>query len=132
MLLLKLIAGLATVAAMLPLPAHEPAAFLTVPQRDEWRATHDPPSVSVSADGRYLAFASYAPLVPADTNRRRDIYVLDRTTGKVTLETVMADGSAADADSDHPGISADGAVLVYRRTRRRRCRRPIRQCRMSS
>ena len=91
MLLLKLIAGLATVAAMLPLPAHEPAAFLTVPQRDEWRATHDPPSVSRQRR-RPVSGVRVVCAAPADTNRRRDIYVLDRTTGKVTLETVMADG----------------------------------------
>jgi Tol biopolymer transport system component len=69
--------------------------------------------VSVSANGRYLAFESYAQLVPADTNGRRDIYVLDRATGKVTLETALADGRAAEADSGHPGLSADGELLVY-------------------
>jgi len=113
MVVLKLIGYVAAVAAVLPLPANEPASFITVPQHDQWRAAHDPPSVSVSANGRYVAFESYAQLVPADTNRRRDIYVLDRTTGKVTLETAPADGRAGEADSGHPGLSADGELLVY-------------------
>lgn len=37
---------------------------------------------ALSADGRYVAFESYASnLVPGDTNKDRDIFVHDRMTG---------------------------------------------------
>lgn len=87
-----------------------------VPQRDASRAYIDVPTIAVSASGRYVAFVSYAPLVPADVNRGRDVYVLDRVTGAVTLESVAADGRPANGDSGHPGISGDGRYLVYQST----------------
>lgn len=81
-------------------------------QHDPWRTPLGPPSVAVSEDGRYVAFASYARLAPADTNSRLDVYVLDRSDGHVTLES-PAGVVAADVDSSHPRISADGRFLVY-------------------
>lgn len=69
--------------------------------------------VSLSADGRYVAFESRAALVPADTNRDGDIYVLDRTTRRVTLESVTFDGGAANGTSTEPHLSADGRWLVF-------------------
>jgi Tol biopolymer transport system component len=70
------------------------------------------PPVDVSADGRYVAFTSYSRLVPADTNDTRDVYLLDRSTGTVTLESV-AFGGIVGKDSDHPDLSDDGRFLVY-------------------
>ena len=87
--------------------------FMTIAQRDPHRTFLDPPSVAISADGRYVALTSYERLAPADTNDCRDVYVLDRTNGKVTLESLTPDGRAAAADSEHPGISGDGRFLVY-------------------
>jgi Tol biopolymer transport system component len=69
--------------------------------------------VSISASGRYLAFVSRARLAPADTDDLRDIYVLDRSTGAVTLESLLADGRALDGASQHPGLSGDGRYLVF-------------------
>src|SRR5688500_5155937 len=77
------VAGAIVLAIALRLPQSE--AVVTLAQRDEWRSYSDASSAAVSADGRYVAFASYAQLVPADLNRVRDIYVLDRTEGGVTL-----------------------------------------------
>src|SRR5947208_3706420 len=88
-------------------------AFVTVAEQDSQRSPLDSPEVAVSADGRFVAFVSYVRLVPADTNARRDVYVLDRTSGHVSLESVGADGITADVDSQHPSISADGAMLAY-------------------
>jgi Tol biopolymer transport system component len=68
--------------------------------------------VDVTADGRYLAFTSYSRLVLADANDWRDVYVLDRTTGSVTLESPTFDGIVG-SNSDNPGLSDDGRVLVY-------------------
>ena len=101
------------VAAALGFALAEPEPLITLVQRDAGRSNSDPPSAAVSADGRYVAFASYARLVPADTNNVRDIYLLDRSDGVVTLESVTPSGAASDHDSTHPGLSADGRFLVY-------------------
>jgi Tol biopolymer transport system component len=113
MLLLKVMAAAATVAVVLPQPVDDARSLVTIAQRDEWRTAHDPPSVSISENGRYVAFASYAQLVPLDDDRQRDVYVLDRATGQVTLESAADEIGAANADSIHPRLSADGQLLVY-------------------
>src|SRR5438309_4016227 len=82
-------------------------AFVTIAEQDSQRSPLDSPEVAVSADGRFVAFVSFVQLVPADANARRDVYVLDRTSGHVSLESVGMDGITADVDSQHPSISAD-------------------------
>ena len=47
---------------------------------------------AVSSDGRIVAFVSDARLLPDDANGVADIYVLDRATQAVTLETGAAAG----------------------------------------
>jgi Tol biopolymer transport system component len=86
-----------------------PPEFLTVAQRDGVRSVRAPRTADVSADGRLVAFESLARLVPADTDDHLDIYVLDRTTRLVTLESETAD----DALHSHPRISGDGRYLVF-------------------
>jgi Tol biopolymer transport system component len=103
----------AVVGLLLQPPVPQPDVLITVPQRDAWRFATSPASASVSADGRYVALTSYASLVPADTNGRGDIYVLDRVSGIVTLESVMADGRALVGDSRYPRLSGDGRCLVF-------------------
>ena len=68
----------------------------------------------VSADGRYVAFASQASnLVPMDTNATSDVFVRDRRSG--TTERVSVDGSGGEADawSGSPSISADGRYVAF-------------------
>jgi Tol biopolymer transport system component len=110
---MRTIAVAMTAAAALTLSAVESPHMLTVVQQDSQRSPFDAPSVAVSADGRFVAFVSYARLAPADTNGVSDIYVLDRASGQTTLESLASDGSASAADSDHPAISGDGTLLVY-------------------
>ena len=100
-------------AAALRVQPEGPVALVTVAQGDEWRSYLDKPAIAVSADARYVALASYRPLVPADTNGRADIYLLDRATGSVSLESLAPDGRMSDVDSAHPGVSGDGQLLVY-------------------
>ena len=71
-----------------------------------------PATVDVSADGRFVAFESAAALVPADRNRSVDIYVLDRSTGHVTLESVVSNATVGDGTT-HPRLSGDGRFLVF-------------------
>lgn len=70
---------------------------------------------SISADGRFVAFATYATnLVPADANANiSDIVVHDRQTGLNQLASVNSDGVQSDASSELPSISADGSVVAY-------------------
>jgi Tol biopolymer transport system component len=93
--------------------AGERQSMVTVGQGDAWRADLDVPSAAVSGDGRFIAFTSYLPLVAADVNARRDVYVLDCADGRITLESLSPSGRLWDADSGAPAISADGWTLVY-------------------
>ncbi|MBO9523679.1 MAG: PD40 domain-containing protein [Nocardioidaceae bacterium] len=69
---------------------------------------------TVSADGRYVAFASFAKdLVPGDTNHKSDIFVRDRTAGTTERISVDNDGGEADNTSTQPEISADGQYVAY-------------------
>jgi len=52
--------------------------------------------VSLSADGRFVAFRSRASnLVPHDTNRALDVFEHDRVTGRTTRISVASDGAQA-------------------------------------
>ncbi|HVW34731.1 MAG TPA: S-layer protein, partial [Acidimicrobiia bacterium] len=66
-------------------------------------------SPSLSADGRFVAFASEATaLVPGDHNRKEDVFVFDRRTGETALVSQTSDGKPANGDSFDPVLSADG------------------------
>jgi Tol biopolymer transport system component len=86
------------------------SAFLTASQANVDVSPVEPPTVGVSADGRYIAFTSRAPLASADANRHPDVYVLDRATRNVTLESQP---SGADAGHATPHLSGDGRFLIY-------------------
>jgi len=74
---------------------------------------------AISADGRYVAFASHANnLVPDDTNGIIDVFVHDRQTGQTTRVSVNSNGQQAqdihgDHWSDFPSISADGRYVAF-------------------
>jgi Tol biopolymer transport system component len=73
---------------------------------------------SISADGRYLAFASWASnLVPGDTNNGADIFVHDRLTGETRRVSVDSQGNQGDGDKygfwAPPSISADGRYVAF-------------------
>jgi Tol biopolymer transport system component len=69
---------------------------------------------SMSADGRYVAFASLASnVVPGDTNGAYDVFVRDRATGTTERVSVATGGAEASADSRQPRISADGRYVAF-------------------
>src|ERR687892_5749 len=72
-------------------------------------------SSSISADGRFVAFASLATnLVPGDTNDSEDVFVRDRATGQTTRVSVASNGAQADDWSfPTPSISADGRFVAF-------------------
>jgi Tol biopolymer transport system component len=70
---------------------------------------------SLSADGRFVAFGSYASnLVVDDNNAAPDIFVADRQRRAIERVSLAADGSEGDADSFwNPVLSADGRFVAF-------------------
>src|SRR5262249_47315722 len=67
---------------------------------------------SISADGRFVAFTSYAEnLVPGDTNHFADVFVHDVLTGKTTL--ISRGIGQANGDCYSPSISPFGRFIAY-------------------
>ena len=72
------------------------------------------PVAAVSADGRYVAFHSYATnLVPGDTNGAGDIFVRDRVNNQTTRVSINSTGGQGDGWSGYPAISADGRYVSF-------------------
>lgn len=68
----------------------------------------------ISADGRYVVFASLASnLVISDTNNIEDVFLHDRQTGITTRVSVSAIGEQGNGSSNAPAISADGQYIVF-------------------
>src|SRR3990172_2099305 len=74
---------------------------------------------SISADGRYVVFGSYASnLVGSDTNDSEDVFLHDRQTGETTRVSVASDGTQGNSHSDtgysgYPIISIEGRYVVF-------------------
>jgi Tol biopolymer transport system component len=74
---------------------------------------------AISADGRYVAFATTSPaLVANDTNGFQDVFVKDTVTGAVVLASVSSTGAQGNADTpasqgERPSLSADGRWVVF-------------------
>ena len=69
---------------------------------------------SISADGRYVAFSSYASnLVDGDTNGWIDVFVHDRVTGITELVSVASDGTQGNNYSALPSISTEGRYVTF-------------------
>ena len=73
--------------------------------------------LALSADGRWVAFASAAPeLVAGDTNGLCDVFVHDRATGATERVSVSSFGVQGDGGSGSAGriaISADGRHVAF-------------------
>ncbi len=75
----------------------------------------DSSNPSISANGRYVAFESYASnLGPADDSTIPDVFVRDMRSGRVFLASrANDDGPAANAPSANPSISGDGRYVAF-------------------
>jgi Tol biopolymer transport system component len=77
-----------------------------------------PEEVALSADGRYIAFTSWAVnLVPGqnDTNQMADVFLHDRVAGTTILVSrrIGPTNGTANGNSDQPSISADGRWIAF-------------------
>lgn len=68
----------------------------------------------VSADGRYVAFESFASnLVVGDLNGERDIFLLDRQSGVIERANVSSTGEQPNGDSFWASVSDDGRYVAF-------------------
>ena len=68
----------------------------------------------ISADGRYVAFESYASnLVPGDTNNEPDILLRDRQAGTTERISVSSTGGQSNSFSSQASISGDGRYVAF-------------------
>ncbi len=69
---------------------------------------------SISADGRFVAFASDASnLVAGDTNGTEDVFVHDLKTRRTVRVSVTSRGAQANGASLQPAISANGRFVAF-------------------
>jgi Tol biopolymer transport system component len=69
---------------------------------------------SISADGRYVAFQSYASnLISGDTNGDADIFVRDRQAGTTERVSIASNGKQGNQHSYSPSISGDGRYVAF-------------------
>ena len=107
-------------------PGDGPAVAVDVPEGTaESGLSFDAGAPALSADGRYLVFASEDPNLSKEdkdydrsaacTCPVRDIFVYDRTTRRVSLVSRRGGphGAAADDDSNLPSISANGRYVAF-------------------
>ena len=70
--------------------------------------------LSISADGRFVAFSSHATnLIVGDTNGQWDIFAHDRQTGTTTRISLDSVGNEANDASRDPAISGDGRFIAF-------------------
>jgi Tol biopolymer transport system component len=69
---------------------------------------------AISGDGRFVAFLTRDRLVARDTNRHRDAYVVQRSTGALARVSVSSSGAqAARGDNFEVDISGDGRFVAF-------------------
>ena len=78
------------------------------------QAHRDSYSSVISADGRFVVFASGASkLVDGDTNGRMDVFVRDRAAGTTERASVGSHGEQANDRTEEAAISADGRFVLF-------------------
>ncbi len=71
-------------------------------------------SPALSANGRFVAFASYASnLVSGDTNKTSDVFVHDRQRYTTTRVSLGPSGAQGNAESFKPVLSANGGFVAF-------------------
>jgi Tol biopolymer transport system component len=100
-------------AALLVLAAVDSGPEVNVARQQRTGPQTGDVTLDISGDACCLAFVSSARLTPLDTNNVDDVYVLNRRSGRITLESVAVGGGAASGSSEHPRLSHDGRFVVF-------------------
>ena len=110
--LAALVGALVPLLALAPALAGSPQPFVTIRQ-----GIDDPFAVvrqlSFSRTGRFVAFVSRVSLVGGDARGYASVYVLDRETGQVTLESASSQGCQPGHACGTPRLSGDGRILTF-------------------
>jgi Tol biopolymer transport system component len=107
---LALLVAFATAGA----PAPAQTTVIASVASDGTKGDRDSMDPALSPDGRYVAFASHATnLDPLDTTAGLDVYWHDLETGTTMVVSKSTAGVLGDAQSFHPGIARDGALVVF-------------------
>jgi Tol biopolymer transport system component len=77
-------------------------------QGNNWAST-----ASISADGRYVSFTSWASNLVSGDNAWNNIFVKNMATGKIKRLSVSSNGIAGNSYSFNTAISADGRYVVF-------------------
>jgi Tol biopolymer transport system component len=71
----------------------------------------------ISADGRFVAFESWASnLVPGDENEHWDVFLHDRETGETVCVSATPEGAPGNGCSAHPSMTPDGRYIAFSAT----------------
>ncbi|HXB59537.1 MAG TPA: hypothetical protein VNU95_08225 [Candidatus Acidoferrales bacterium] len=69
---------------------------------------------SISGDGRYVAFSSYASnLVAGVSTNSENVFLRDLQSGATALVSIGTNGGAGNGDSYAPTISSDGRYILF-------------------
>jgi len=69
---------------------------------------------SISSDGRFIAFDSQESLIECDDNGKRDVYVYDRESHSLSLESARhLSTTPGNLDSYHSNISPNGRYVIF-------------------
>ena len=81
---------------------------------DGSQANNSSGSGSISGDGRYVTFASFASnLVPNDTNEQRDIFIYDRVNQTTELVSTASDAAIANGNSYFSVVNDNGRYVAF-------------------
>lgn len=69
--------------------------------------------LDMSPDGRFVVFDSYATNLTPGLSGLNEIFLVDRLTGQLTLESLGGVGTPSDGNSYQPRISDDGRYIVF-------------------
>ena len=69
---------------------------------------------ALTADGEYVVYESYDPILPSDRNGLLDVYVCRWRTGEITRRSLKSDGREAGEHARMPLIAAyDSRIVVF-------------------
>jgi Tol biopolymer transport system component len=70
-------------------------------------------SLSISADGRFVPFSSFSPLVPTDSDDQLDIFVKDLQTGAVDRASVLEAGVPLGNGNEAPFLTPSARFVGF-------------------
>ncbi|WP_372792153.1 PKD domain-containing protein, partial [Paraconexibacter sp.] len=107
--------SLLTLALTQPAAAQQPTTTRASLSSTGTPGNEDTFDATVSANGRFVAFNSFANnLAGSDTNGVADVFLRDRHTGATSRVNVGPSGAQANAEALFPEMSADGRLVLFR------------------